>query len=256
MKTFKIFGTAVLALSLSNCAIIRPGEVGVKQSFGKLSERVYDQGMYGINPFTTIMIKTPTRTVNMEVKLSLPSKEGLNIASNISILYRIDKVMVPTLIENIGTNIEDIISAVFRSASADVCAKYMAKDMHPGKRSGIEAEIAKVMNETLAPRGIEIESALLKSIQLPPGLYNSIQSRMEAEQEVMRMKYLLDQERLEADRKVIEAKGNRDAQKILSEGLTKQILELRSIEAFLKLAEGQNSKVIITDGKAPLLIEE
>jgi len=256
MKTFKIFGTAVLALSLSNCAIIRPGEVGVKQSFGKLSERVYDQGMYGINPFTTIMIKTPTRTVNMEVKLSLPSKEGLNIASNISILYRIDKVMVPTLIENIGTNIEDIISAVFRSASADVCAKYMAKDMHSGKRSGIEAEIAKVMNETLAPRGIEIESALLKSIQLPPGLYNSIQSRMEAEQEVMRMKYLLDQERLEADRKVIEAKGNRDAQKILSEGLTKQILELRSIEAFLKLAEGQNSKVIITDGKAPLLIEE
>ena len=37
MKTFKIFGTAVLALSLSSCAIIRPGEVGVKQSFGKLS---------------------------------------------------------------------------------------------------------------------------------------------------------------------------------------------------------------------------
>lgn len=49
----------------------------------------------------------------MEVKLSLPSKEGLNIASNISILYRIDKVMVPTLIENIGTNIEDIISVFF-----------------------------------------------------------------------------------------------------------------------------------------------
>ena len=128
--------------------------------------------------------------------------------------------------------------------------------MHSGKRSGIEAEIAKVMNETLAPRGIEIESVLLKSIQLPPGLYNSIQSRMEAEQEVMRMKYLLDQERLEAGRKVIEAIGNRDAQKILSEGLTKQILELRSIESFLKLAEGQNSKVIITDGKAPLMIEE
>lgn len=240
---------------LYSCAIIRPGEVGVKQSFGKLSERVYDQGMYGINPFTTIMIKTPTRTVNMEVSLSLPSKEGLNIASNISILYRIDKVMVPTLIENIGTNFEGIISAVFRSASADVCAKYMAKDMHSGKRSDIEAEIAEVMNETLAPRGIKIESVLLKSIQLPPGLYSSIQNRMEAEQEVMRMQYLLDQEKLEAERKVIEAKGNRDAQKILSEGLTREILELRSIEAFLKLAETQNSKVIITDGKSPFLIE-
>jgi prohibitin 1 len=66
---------------------------------------------------------------------------------------------------------------------------------------------------------------------------------------------LLQQEKLEAERKVIEAKGQRDAQKILSEGLTNEILELRSIEAFLKLAESQNGKVIITNGKTPFLIE-
>lgn len=40
----------------------------------------------GYNPFTTIVIKAPTRTVNMEVNLNLPSKEGLNINSGISIL--------------------------------------------------------------------------------------------------------------------------------------------------------------------------
>jgi prohibitin 1 len=66
---------------------------------------------------------------------------------------------------------------------------------------------------------------------------------------------LLQQEKLEAERKVIEAKGQRDAQKILSEGLTNEILELRSIEAFLKLAESPNGKVIITNGKTPFLIE-
>jgi len=41
----------------------------------------------------------------------------------------------------------------------------------------------------------------------------------------------------------------------LSEGLTDEILELRSIEAFLKLAESENGKVIITNGKTPFLIE-
>lgn len=249
---------SVLFLSLifmSSCVIIRPGEVGVKQRFGKLSEEVYTQGALGYNPFTTTIIKAPTRTVNMEVSLNLPSKEGLNINSGISILYSIDKERVPMLIEQLGNNYETIISSVFRSASADICAQYMAKDMHSGKRGEIEIAIAKVMNEQLIERGIEIEAVLLKTIQLPPGLYNSIEGRLEAEQEVMRMKYLLQQEKLEAERKVIEAKGQRDAQKILSEGLTNEILELRSIEAFLKLSESPNGKVIITNGKTPFLIE-
>ena len=72
----------------------------------------------------------------------------------------------------------------------------------------------------------------------------------------MRMQFLLEQEKLEAERKVIEAKGNRDAQQILSEGLTEEILKLRSIEAFLKLSESENSKIIISNGESPLLIQE
>ena len=256
MYTIRFFLATLIVVLLGSCAVIRPGEVGVKRKFGKLSDRVYDQGVYAINPFGTVMLKTPIRTVNMEVDLSLPSKEGLNIGANISILYKIDKDKVPTLIQDVGSEYEGIINAVFRSAAADVCAQFMAKDMHSGKRAEIESDIVKTMNGNLSDRGITIESVLLKTIQLPPGLYNSIQSRLEAEQEVMRMQFLLEQEKLEAERKVIEAKGSRDAQKILSEGLTEEILELRSIEAFLKLAESQNSKIIVTNGSSPLLIQE
>ena len=154
------------------------------------------------------------------------------------------------------TNYEDIISGVFRWASADICAKYMAKDMHSGKRSDIEEEIAIVMNNQLNERGIEIEAVLLKSITLPEGLYSSIETRLEAEQEVMRMQFLIEQEKLEAKRKVIEAEGQRDAQKILSEGLTNEILQLRNIEALEKLSESQNSKIIISPGNStPLIIQ-
>ena len=63
---------------------------------------------------------------------------------------------MPALIEQLGDDFETIISSVFRSASADICAQYMAKDMHSGKRGEIESAIAKVMNEQLRARGIEI----------------------------------------------------------------------------------------------------
>ena len=241
---------------LSSCVIIRPGEVGVRRTMGKLQNKVLDEGVHGVKPFATTVIRKPVRTVNLEMELNLPSKEGLNIRSGISILYRVDKESVPVLIKNLGNGYEEIIQSVFRSASADICAQYMAKDMHSGKRADIEKEIGDAMAQILDPQGIKIESVLLKTIQLPKGLYTSIESRLEAEQEAMRMQFVIDQERREAERKVIEAQGNRDAQKILSEGLTKEILELRRIEAMLKLSESENSKVIfLNNEETPMLID-
>jgi regulator of protease activity HflC (stomatin/prohibitin superfamily) len=255
-KNMRIILLSILISFISSCAIIRPGEVGVKQKFGRLSNKVVSQGSIAFNPFTSKIVRTSIQTRNLELSINLPSKEGLSIISQISILYRIDKDKVQEVIKNLGLNFESIISSVFRSASADVCAQFFAKDMHSGMRSNIEKEITKKMSENLIDRGIIIEAVLMKSIQLPPGLSSSIEQKLQAEQDAMRMEFLLQQTKLEADRKIIEAKGTRDAQKILSEGLTNEIIKIRSIEAFMELSKSPNSKVIITNGEAPFLIQQ
>ncbi len=255
MKTLTNLSLVVLLFTfMSSCAIVKPGEIGVKQRLGKLSEQTLEQGPHSYNPFFTKVIITSIQTENLELNLNLPSKEGLNVNAGISILYRIEKDKVPYIIENLGLEYENIIRSVFRSASADICAQFLAKDMHSGKRADIEREIANSMHETLKDQGIFIEAVLMKTISLPPGLYSSIESKLEAEQDALRMQFVLEREKLEAERKIIEAEGNRDSQMILSEGLTEEIITLRSIEAFLKLAESESSKVIITEGKAPFLI--
>lgn len=180
----------------------------------------------------------------------------MSIVSQISILYHVEGKEAPTIIKDIGLEFEPIIANIFRSSSADVCAQYYAKDMHSGMRSTIESAIMDRMNEILLDRGITIEAVLMKSIQLPDDLASSIEQRLQAEQDAMRMQFILQQEKLEAQRIIIEAEGVRDAQKILSEGLTQEILELKSIEAFMELAKSQNAKVIITDGNPPYLINE
>jgi regulator of protease activity HflC (stomatin/prohibitin superfamily) len=159
------------------------------------------------------------------------------------------------VIKNIGLGYENIISNVFRSASADVCSKYFAKDMHSGMRAEIEEAIKIKMGENLTDKGILVEAVLMKSIQLPAGLASSIEQKLQAEQDAMRMVFILQQEKLEAERKIIEATGVKDAQKILSEGLTDQIIKIRSIEAFIELSKSNNAKIIVTDGKVPYLIE-
>jgi regulator of protease activity HflC (stomatin/prohibitin superfamily) len=239
---------------MASCAVVRPGEVGIRQKLGNLSDKIHTQGPVVFNPFTTKVIKADIQTNDLELALNLPSKEGLSINAQISILYRLEKNKVPTIIRTFGLNYEGIISNVFRSASADVCSRFFAKDMHSGMRATIEKEIKVQMENILSEQGIIIESVLMKSIQLPDGLSRSIERKLQAEQEAMRMEFVLQQEKLEAERVIIQAEGTRDAQKILSQGLSEQILKLRSIEAFMELSKSPNSKVIITDGKTPFLV--
>ncbi|WP_411032053.1 prohibitin family protein [Spongiimicrobium sp. 3-5] len=247
---------AIMLLSTS-CAVIRPGEAGVKQTLGEFSNEVITQGTVLYNPLVSKVLKESTQTNNIKLVLSLPSKEGLSVKSEISILYRLEQNKIPSVLENLGQEYESIITSVFRSASSDVCAKFFAKDMHSGMRAKIEEEIKVKMEENLTKQadGIELIAVLMKSIQLPNGLANSIERKLQAEQDAMRMEFILQQATLEADRKIIEAKGERDAQKILSEGLTDKLIQIRSIEAFRELSRSQGTKIIITDGKTPLLIE-
>lgn len=249
------FNIPLLAILLTaSCTVIRPGQVGIKQRLGKLSDNITTQGTVFFNPFTSRVIKTSIQTNNLELSLSLPSKEGLSITSQISILYRLDKDKVPTVIRVLGLNYPSIISNVFRSASADVCSKFFAKDMHSGMRADIEKAIKVKMDETLTTQGILIESVLMKSIQLPEGLAGSIERKLQAEQDAMRMEFVLQEQRLEVERIIIEAKGTRDAQKIIAEGLTPEIIKIRSIEAFLQLSKSNNAKLVVTDGRTPFLI--
>jgi len=248
---------AILLVSIvgAGCAVIRPGEVGVKQRLGHLDDTIHEPGSVLLNPFTTKVVKVPTRTMNIEVELSLPSKEGLNVNAVISILYNIDQTKARDIIQNVGLQYEKtLILSVFRSSASDVCAQFYAKDMHSGNRAVIEDKIEESMEVVLKEYGFEVEAVLLKSISLPAGLYRAIEQKLEAEQDAQRMQFVLQQAKQEAERKKIEAEGIRDANLIISEGITPMTLQWRNLEVLNEFAESPNSKLILTDGQTPVLL--
>lgn len=243
-----------LAVGLG-CTTIHPGEVGVRRSFGKLAQEARDPGLVVHSPIGVRFVRVPVRTKNLEVGVDLPAREGLNVRADVSILYRLDVERVPALIETVGEDFESsLVLPVFRSAVADISARYYAKDMHSGQRAGIEEAILERMNTLVGPRGVIVEQVLMKSIKLPDGLYAAIEEKLEAEQEAQRMEFVLERERGEADRRRIEAEGIRDAQRILEEGLSPQVLAWRSLEAFQNLSTSPSTTVIVTDGQLPFLI--
>ncbi|MFN4299166.1 MAG: prohibitin family protein [Thermaurantimonas sp.] len=256
MRKIRLLVLFSIAVSLTGCAVIRQGDVGVKRTLGKIYKRELQPGLVLYNPFISTIMRVPTRTTNIEIRLDLPSKEGLNVKADISILYHVNERKATDVIGTIGKDYEtSMILPVFRAAAADVTAKFMAKDMHTGNRLGIENEIRNKMAEILEPRGFVIEAVLLKTIMLPPGLYRAIEEKLEAEQEAQRMEFVLQREKLEAERKLVEAKGIRDANRVISEGLTPIIIQYKTIEAYRELSKSPNTKIIIGSGSQPILLQ-
>jgi prohibitin 1 len=242
-------------LLLPSCTVVRQGEIGVKRTFGKYSDKIYTSGLQGYNPLTSKFVKVPAQTINLEVQLDIPSKEGLTIRSEVSILYNVEPKKVPELLRNLGIDYEaSVVLPVLRSALADISSKYFAKDMHSGNRSEIENAIKDLVMKTTQPKGIFVEAVLLKSIQLPRTLSKAIEEKLEAEQQAQRMEFILLGAKKEAERRIIEAEGVRDANKIISQGLSDKILQFKNIEAWLKLSESPNAKVIISNSNMPMII--
>jgi regulator of protease activity HflC (stomatin/prohibitin superfamily) len=89
---------------------------------------------------------------------------------------------------------------------------------------------------------------LLREIQLPETLKAAIEAKQRAEQDSLQMQYVLTKEKQEAERKRVEAQGIADFQKIVTQGISEQLLEWKGIEATEKLAASPNTKVIVVGG--------
>ena len=235
--------TAISALSRL-LVVIPAGSVGVEDFQGKVSDRTLPAGLQVINPFADV-VQFSTRLRDIKEEIGATSKEGLAIGIDVSIQYHIDPAKAASVYQNIGLEEREIIVSRFRSISREIVSGYPAEAIYATKREEVSLKLAEKLRSQMAPLGFVVDEALLRNVKVPETLQAAIQQRLKAEQENLQMKFVLEKEAQEAERKRIEAKGHADAQKILAEGLTPAVLQLRAIEATENLAKSTNSKVIV-----------
>lgn len=237
---------AVLLFGLSKAVVVIPaGYVGVQELFGKVLALSLPAGMHLINPLLSVK-KFSVRTQELTEQAVVPSKEGLSVNLDVTLLYALIPDRATEVYRTIGTEyLQVVVEPQFRSVIRGITASYEAKALYTSEREVIASEMMSHLEPLLASRGIRVEKILLRSMTLPPILSQAIEKKLEAEQQSEQMKFVLDRQRQEADRVRIEAEGIADFQKKVSEGLTETYLKWKGIEATQKLSESANSKVVI-----------
>jgi regulator of protease activity HflC (stomatin/prohibitin superfamily) len=241
-----VIGLIVLVLLVGNPVTVIPaGHVGVKDLFGRVSSSVLSPGVRIVLPFTRV-IKMSIKTQEVKETAEVPSKEGLIMDLEGSLLYRLDPQKADDIYRTIGKNYQEIaVAPQIRSAIREITASYEAKVLYSAERERISRETLELFKKLAGDRGIIAEAVLLRKIGLPDVVANAIQEKLRREQEAEQMKFVLQKESQEAERKRIEAQGIADFQRIVAAGISPALLEWKGNEATEKLAQSQNSKVVV-----------
>lgn len=225
--------------------VVPAGHVGVKDFFGRVSSNALPPGVHVVLPFTRV-IKMSIQTQEVKETAEVPSKEGLVMDLEGSLLYRLDPTKAADIYKTVGKNYAEIIvHPQIRSAIREITASYDAKALYSSEREQVARETFELFQKMAGGRGIIAEAVLLRKIGLPPIVANAIQEKLKAEQQSQQMKFVLQKEQQEAERKRIEAQGIADFQKIVAAGISPQLLEWKGIEATEKLAMSPNTKIVV-----------
>ncbi|HEY2352031.1 MAG TPA: prohibitin family protein [Candidatus Acidoferrum sp.] len=248
----------VILLLMWSTTSIPTGNVGVLTLFGRVTGQVLPEGIHLINPLKTVE-KLSVQTQSLKESANVPSNEGLILALDTSLLFRLDKDKAAYVFQTVGNNYaEKIVEPTLRAAIRASTSAHSANALYTNARELVQSQIQEELTSQLAPRGVIVENVLLRDVQLPAMLKTSIEAKQQAEQDALRMSFILQKEKQEAERKRIEAQGISDFQRIVATGISAQLLEWKGIEATEKLATSANTKIVVIGNPKnglPLVLE-
>lgn len=259
----------VLGIATASTKQIDAGEVGVKKLFGSIQNDILNSGLHFVNPLLDIEridVKTQNYTMSGvhdegnksgDDAIKVLTSDGLEVTIDLTVLYRVVASDAPRLLRETGSNYQDkIVRPITRTKIRDNAVYYQAVDLFGNKRDEFQQRIYKSIENDFKARGLMLEQLLVRNITLPNSVKQTIESKINAEQEAKKMEFVLLKEKQEAERKRVEAQGIADYQRIINTGLTDQQLQYEQIKAMKELAQSQNSKIIVMGkGNTPLIID-
>lgn len=257
----------VISIIFSCIAQIGPGQVGVQVLFGSVQDGVLHSGLNFINPLVSVEsmdIKTQAYTMSSirdegqqkgDDAIATLSSDGLSLKLDLTVWYRLNDPDAPQVYRTIGDDyVEKIVRPAIRTSIRDVSVNYSATDIYSIKREDFVHDVTKNLENAFNGRGVVLERVLLRNVELPEKVRAAIDEKIASEQRAQQMVYVLQKEKQEAERKRVEAQGISDYNKIVSQSITDQVLQLKGIEATLELSKSNNSKMVIMNGKNMPLI--
>ena len=251
-----MLGGAGLA-AVNAVVIVDVGEVGVKHFLGNVTETPLSQGIHFV-PLASVEIMSireqsfpPSGSVE---QIEAQTSEQMNVALEVSLLFRIDPLRAADLFDRIGSEQQiksSIVMNAIRNGVRDAVATKSINDIFsPDRREVADAMKAAIQDK--AGDRIEVIEVFLRDVQAPTAVRQAIDEKLQREQQVAAEKFQTEIIQERALQEIERAKGIAEAQRIISVGLSPEYLRFHYIEQLGTLPAG-SVVYVPTEGSIPLM---
>jgi len=226
---------------------IGSGQGAVKYSvFGGTDlEKQYGEGLQIHAPWVNL-IRYDIRVQEQLEDIDALSSNGLSIGMDASIRWRPEAETLSDLHVTYGEDYyRKLVQPELRSAVREVVGQFTPEELYSTRRTELQERIFSQVRDAVAQENVTVDAVLIRDISLPDQIRTAIENKLKEEQEAERYQFTLEKERLEAQRKEIEANGQAEYQRIITQSLSNTFLRFKGIEATQALANSDNAKTVV-----------
>jgi prohibitin 2 len=244
-------GFVILALFFRPFTIVGAGERGVMMAFGKVQDQVLDEGLHPILPIVMSVKRLNVRVQKTDVEAAAASKDLQDVNTSVALNWHIEPTKVNQVYQQVG-DMDEIIVGIINPAVSEVVKASIAqrpvKDILQ-ERVALKNEIDTALTERLQPYGIVVDDVSLVNFAFSEEFNAAIEAKQVSEQQAQQAAFKAQQAEQEAKAEINRAKGQAEAQRLLRETLTPEILQQRAIEKW----DGRFPTVMTGEGSTPFI---
>ena len=252
-----VVGAIVLVVLSFGFREVQAGFVGVVTQFGRIQDAELAPGLHWVPPIINEVtyVDTRVRAINVE-GYPTASREQQDLFMNLTLNYHVDPDRASNILQQLGTDFEArIVLPRFLDIPKSVTDDYGTTQVL-NARDEIRSTAEDLLTVELEPYGFVVDGINLENFGYSPEYNAAIEQRQIAEQEVQRQQQILAQQRIQAEQAVVraegeasariaEARGEAEANRLLSESLNPILLQWQAIQ---KLQDNINIALVPSDG--------
>lgn len=177
---------------------------------------------------------------------------------DVTVRYKPTTTNLPYLHTTYGQEYyERLIQPELRSAAREIVGRYTPEELYSTRRNELQEQIHLRVQSAAAEEYVVVDAVLIRDVTLPDQVRRAIENKLEEEQFVEQAALSVQRAEQDANRKRVEAQGDADQARIVTQSLTPQFLRWQGIEATRELAESENAKIVIIGSGAdglPLIL--
>jgi regulator of protease activity HflC (stomatin/prohibitin superfamily) len=254
MRPAVLIGVIILiALLLLGGAFVQigPGQRGVLMTFGAVHEGVLDPGLHFKLPFVQSVARMDVQVQNSQAAETSASLDLQNVSTTVATNWHILPGDAEWVYQHIGDE-SDLVDKIIRPAISNsvkaITAHFNAEDLIV-HRDEVRSQIQAQITAELQPYRVVVDSVNITDFHFSDEFAQAIERKQVAQQRALQAQYELDQAKVVAQQRIVEATAQSQAQKLLQQTLTPEIIQQQAIARW----DGHLPAVVGEKGVLPMI---